>query len=91
MAVGDFFLRSDCCRVNPVRNTVVLDAGYARVHVHCEERVCDVVVFSGSILNGAVKGHEKVLSSPELLAVCCSLYEGEQEFVIRQDYTFVIS
>ena len=50
-----------------------------------------MVVFSSSMFNNAVEGHEKVLQSPELLAVWCSLHEGEQGFVFYQDYTLVSS
>ena len=45
-----------------------------------------MVVFSGSVFHSAVKGHEKLLPSPELLAVLCSLHESEQGFVICQEY-----
>ena len=50
-----------------------------------------MVVFSGSMLNSAVEDHEKVLPSPELLTVQCSLREGEQGFVVCQDYKLVSS
>ena len=45
--------------------------------MHSGESMCNGVVFSGSVLNGVVKGHEKVLPSPKLLAVQYSLHTGE--------------
>ena len=65
-----------------MRNKVVLGGGYAWVFMHSEESVGNMVVFSGSMLNSAGEGHEKVLPSAELLAIWCSLHEGEQGFVI---------
>ena len=59
--------------------------------MHSEESVCDMVGFSGSVLKSAVEGHEKVLPSPELLAVECSLHKGEQGLVICHDYKLVSS
>ena len=50
-----------------------------------------MVVFSGSVFDGAIEGHEKVLPSAELLAVRYSLDEPEQLFVICQDYKLVSS
>ena len=60
-----------------MRNQVVLGGGYDWVFMHSGERVSDMLVFSCNVLNGAVKGHEKVLPSPEPLTVQCSLHEGE--------------
>ena len=54
--------------------------------MHSGESVCNMVVFSGSVFDGTIKGHEKVFPSSELLAVQCLLHEGEQGFVIYQDY-----
>ena len=65
-----------------MRNEVVLGGGYVWVFMHSGGSVYDMVVFSCSVFNGAVEVHEKVLPSPELLAVRCSLHEGEQGFVI---------
>ena len=53
------------------------------------ESVCDVVVFSSSVLDGTTQANKKVLPSMELLAVSCLFYEGEQGFVICQDYELV--
>ena len=50
--------------------------------MHSRESARNVIVFSSSILDSAVEGHEKVLPSPDLLAVWYSLHEGEQGFVI---------
>ena len=50
-----------------------------------------MVVFSASVFNCAVEGHEEVFPSPELLAIWWSLHEGEQGFVICQDYKLVSS
>ena len=50
-----------------------------------------MVVFSRSMFNCAVEGNEKVLPYPEILAVQCSLHEGEQGFVIRQACKLVSS
>ena len=72
-----------------MRNKVVLSSGYAWVFMHSRESICNMVVFPDSVLNSIVKGHEKVLPSLKLLAVWCSLHEGEQEFVICQDYKLV--
>ena len=68
-----------------MRNKVVLGGGYACVFMHSGYSICDMVVFSGTVFNDAVEGHEKVLPSPVLLAVWCSLHEGEQGFLICQD------
>ena len=59
--------------------------------MHSEESVCNIAVFSSSVLNGAVEVHEKVLASPELLAIWCSLHEGAQGFVICQNSKLVSS
>ena len=50
-----------------------------------------MAVFFGSMFNGTVKGYEKVLASPELVVVQCFLHEGEQAYVICQDYKLVSS
>ena len=50
-----------------------------------------MVVLSNSVFNGAGEGHEKVLPSPELLAVWSSLHGGEHGFVICQDFKFLSS
>ena len=91
MVASDFLQRSDGCRVNAVSNKVILSGGYAWVFMYSGESVCDVVVFFGSVLNGVVEDNEKVLPSPELLAIWCSLHEGKQGFVICQDYKLVSS
>ena len=52
-----------------MRNKVVLSGGYVRVFMHSEQYVCDPVVFSGSVLNSAAKGNDKLSLSTELLAV----------------------
>ena len=77
VVAGVFLERSDCCRVNPVRNEVVLGGGYALVVIHSEVCNCDIDGFSGRLLDVAVNGHENVLLSPDLLAVWCSLHEYE--------------
>ena len=59
--------------------------------MHSRESVCDIIVFSDSMLDSAVNGHEEVLPSLELLAIWRLLHEGEQGFVICQDYTLVFS
>ena len=59
--------------------------------MHSGDSICDMVVFSSSVFNGAVEGTEKVLPSPKFLAFCCSLYEGEQEVVINENYEVVSS
>ena len=74
-----------------MRNKVVLGGGYTCVLMHSGETVCDVVGISRSVLHGTVKGHEKVLPSPKLLAIRYSLHIGEQGFVICQDYKLVFS
>ena len=50
-----------------------------------------MVVFSSSILNGTVKGHEKVLPSPDLLAIWHSLHEGEHGIVFSLNYKLVFT
>ena len=60
-----------------MRNKVILGGRYTWVFMLSRESVCDVIVFSGSVLDSTVKGDEKVLPSPELLAVWRSLHEGE--------------
>ena len=74
-----------------MRNNIVLGGGYSLVFMHAGWSSFDMVVFPGSMLNGAVEGYEKLLPSLGLLAVCCSLHEGEQGFVICQDYKLVFS
>ena len=74
-----------------MRVEVVLSGGYAWLFMHSVENVCDMVVSSDSVLNGAVKGHEIVLPYPQFLAVQCSLHEAEQGFVICQNYKLVSS
>ena len=74
-----------------MRNKIVLGGVYAWVLLHSGESVCDMVVFSDSMLNGAVEGHELVLPSPDHLAVQYSLHEDEQRFVICEDYKLVSS
>ena len=91
MLGGDFLCRSDSCRVNAVRNKVVLYGGYAWFFMHSGESVCDMIVCYSSVVNSAGKGHEKILPSPELLAVWCSLHEGEQGFVTCQEYKLLSS
>ena len=65
-----------------MRKQVVLSSGYAWVCMHSGESICDVVVLSSSVHNGAAECHEKVLPSPKLLAVWYLLHEGKQGFVI---------
>ena len=77
MIAGDFLQRSDGCRVNAVRNKVVLGGGYTCACMHCGKSICNMVVFSGSVLSGTGKGHKNVFPSPELLAAQCTLHEGE--------------
>ena len=91
MVSGDILYSSDHCRVNPVKNNVVLEGGYTWVCKHSRESVCDVLACSGSVLDVIVKAHERVLPSPELLAVWCLLNEGEQRFMITQDCKLVYS
>ena len=43
---------------------------------------CNLVILLDSVLDGTAKRHMKVLPSPELLAVCCSLRKGEQGLMI---------
>ena len=74
-----------------MRNEVILSGRYAWVFMDSGESVCDMVVFSNSALDHTGKGYEKVLPSPELLAVWCLLHEGKQGFVICQDYKLVSS
>ena len=50
-----------------------------------------MVVISASVFNGAIKGLENVLPSPDLLAAWCVLHEGEVGFMICQDYKLVSS
>lgn len=50
-----------------------------------------MIIFSGSVFHDAVKGTEKVLPSPQILAVWRSLHKGKQRFGIRQDYKLVSS
>ena len=91
MVAADFLQRPDGCRVNTVRNKVLLDGGYACVFMHSGLSVCDMVVISSSVFCGAVKGYQKLLPSPGLLAVRYSLHEGEHGFVICQDFKPVSS
>ena len=91
MIASDFLQSSDSCRVDTVRNDIVLDSGYTGAFMHSGETVCDVVVFSTSVLDGRVNAYVKILPSLEILAICLLLHEGEQEFVICQDYKLVSS
>ena len=61
-----------------MRNNDVLGSGYVQVFMYSGECVCNVVVFSGIVLNSIVEGDEKVLPSPQLLAAWCSLLARKQ-------------
>ena len=91
MIAWDFLQRSKGCRVNAVRNEVLLSGEYSYVFMYSGESVCDMVVFSDNVPNGAVESYDKVLPCPQLLAVWCSLQEGQQGFVICQDYKTMCS
>ena len=75
MVASDFVQKSDRCRVNTVRNKVVLGGGDAWIFIHAGECICNMIVFSRSMSNGIGKGHNKVLPLPNLLAVRCSFHE----------------
>ena len=74
-----------------MRNKVVLASGYAFEFMHSGYSVYNMVVFSSSVFNRIVEGHGKVLPHPKPLAVRWSLHEGEQGFVICQNYKLVSS
>ena len=58
-----------------VQNKVILDGEYTGVFMQSGENICPMVGYSNIVLNGAVNGHEKVLTSANLLAVWCLLNE----------------
>ena len=74
-----------------MKNKVVLSGGCTYVFMYSSGSICNMVILSGSMLDGTINGHEKVLRSPEVLAIWRSLHVGEPEFVICQKHKLVSS